>query len=66
MARDIGIRLADHLDRFVAEEVAERRFGSADEVIEAALLLLEERESRLAKLRAAVAASRRRDVPDVA
>jgi antitoxin ParD1/3/4 len=66
MAREIGIQLADHLGRFVEQEIAGGRFGSANEVIEAALIMLEERESRLAKLRAAVAptavvASRRRD-----
>jgi antitoxin ParD1/3/4 len=53
MAQDIGIRLTEHFDRFIEEQVQAGRFGSANEVVEAALLLLEERESRRAKLLAA-------------
>ena len=53
MAQDIDVHLDDHLERFVQQQLAERRFGSVREVFEAALLLLEEREARLAKLRAA-------------
>lgn len=50
MAQDSAIRLGEHLDRFIEQQVRAGRFGSPAEVVEAALLLLEERESRRAKL----------------
>jgi antitoxin ParD1/3/4 len=53
MKHDLAVQLGDHLDRFIQDEVARGRFRSPSEVVETALLLLEEREARLAKLRAA-------------
>lgn len=53
MAQDSAIRLGEHFDRFIEQQVQDGHFGSPNEVVEAALLLLEERESRRAKLRAA-------------
>jgi antitoxin ParD1/3/4 len=53
MAQDSDIRLGEHFDRFIHQQVQEGHFGSPSAVVEAALLLLEERESRRAKLRAA-------------
>jgi antitoxin ParD1/3/4 len=53
MAQDSDIRLGEHFDRFIEQQVQDGRFGSPQAVLEAALLLLEERESRRAKLRAA-------------
>ena len=45
------IDLADYLQRFIRREIMEGRFSSTGEVIEAGLLLLQERETRLAALR---------------
>ena len=53
MAHNSAIRLGEHLDRFIEQQIQDGHFGSPSEVVEAALLLLEERESRRAKLRAA-------------
>ena len=53
MAQDSAIRLGEQFDRFIEQQVQDGRFGSPSEVVEAALMLLEERESRRAKLLAA-------------
>jgi antitoxin ParD1/3/4 len=53
MARNFAVHVGEHLERFIDAEVAEGRFRSPNEVIETALQMLEERETRLAKLRAA-------------
>jgi antitoxin ParD1/3/4 len=50
MAEDIGIHLADRCDRFIQQQLREGRFASRSAVVEAALLLLEEREVRRAQL----------------
>jgi antitoxin ParD1/3/4 len=47
----IDVDLDEALRRFIDGEVAEGRFQSANDVIEAALQLLQEREGRLATLR---------------
>ena len=52
--REIDIDLGDELKRFIHLEVAEGRFRSAIEVIEAGLLVLKERETRLAALRSLI------------
>jgi antitoxin ParD1/3/4 len=49
--------LPDDLERFIHEEVALGRFSSLSEVVEAGLLLLQEREIRLAALRSLIAQS---------
>ena len=54
-----SLNLDESLTRFIEREVAEGRFGSAGEVIEAALQLLEEREQRLRRLRSLMAESER-------
>ncbi len=51
MAKNTSITLGDHFDRFVSGQVESGRFGSASEVIRAALRLLENTETRLATLR---------------
>jgi putative addiction module CopG family antidote len=52
--------LSDDLKRFIAQEIALGRFRSRSEVIEAGLLLLAERETRLAELRSLIAESETR------
>jgi antitoxin ParD1/3/4 len=54
MTRNTSISLSDHLGSFVDRQVAEGRYGSASEVIRAGLRLLEEHETKLAALRAAL------------
>jgi putative addiction module CopG family antidote len=53
MEQDNRIHLAERCDRFIQRQLSEGRFASPKEVIEAALLLLEEREERRAQLLAA-------------
>ena len=55
MAKNTSIALGEHFQRFVEAQVARGRFGSTSEVVRAGLRLLEERESRLEALRAAIA-----------
>ena len=54
MAKNTSISLGDHFSDFVDRQLAHGRYGSASEVIRAALRLLEEREIRLEALRAAL------------
>ena len=54
MAKNTSISLGSHFDQFIAGQIAEGRFGSASEVIRAALRLLEEEETKLIVLRAAL------------
>lgn len=51
MARNTSITLGDHFDRFISSQVDSGRFGSASEVIRAALRLLENSEAQLKTLR---------------
>lgn len=54
MARNTSISLGDHFSDFVEAQVHSGRFGSASEVVRAGLRLLEEQETKLAALRAAL------------
>lgn len=56
MARNTSVVLGDHFAEFVDTQVAEGRYGSASDVVRAGLRLLEERELKLAALRAALVA----------
>lgn len=43
--------MGDHFDGFIAEQIASGRYGTASEVVRAALQLLEESENRVEILR---------------
>lgn len=51
MAKNTSMTLGEHFDNFIAGQVASGRFGSASEVVRAALRLLENAETRLETLR---------------
>jgi antitoxin ParD1/3/4 len=55
----IALDLDQTVHRFIEREVAEGRFRSAGEVVEAALQLLEERETRLRALRSIIEGAQR-------
>lgn len=59
MAKNTSISLGEHFDTFIHEQIRRGRFGSASEVVRAGLRLLEEREAKLAALRAALETGKR-------
>ncbi len=54
MAQNTSISLDDHFADFLRGEVASGRYRSASEVVRAGLRLLEDQETHLAALRAAL------------
>ena len=54
MARNTSISLGEHFDQFIAQQLADGRYGSASEVVRAALRLLEEREDKILAVRKAL------------
>ncbi|AFM20027.1 putative addiction module antidote protein, CC2985 family (plasmid) [Mycolicibacterium chubuense NBB4] len=56
MGKNTSFSLDDHFTTFINNEVASGRYGSASDVVRAALRLLQDRETRLGALRQALVA----------
>jgi antitoxin ParD1/3/4 len=54
MARNTSVTIGDHFASFISEQVEAGRYGSASDVIRAGLRLLEEHETRIKALQAAL------------
>ena len=54
MDKTTSLSLGEHFSAFIEAQVREGRYGSASDVVQAGLGLLEEQEARLAALRAAL------------
>jgi antitoxin ParD1/3/4 len=54
MSKNTSISLGDHFSRFVDQQLAQGRYGSASEVVRAGLRLLEEHEAKVKALQQAL------------
>lgn len=52
--KNTSVTISAHYEEFIAQQVAQGRFGTASEAIRAGLRLLEERETKLSLLRRAL------------
>lgn len=64
MSQNTSISLDEHFTDFLAQEVSSGRYRSASEVVRAGLRLLEDHETRLAALRAALLAGENSGAPE--
>lgn len=64
MAQNTSISLDDHFAAFLAAEVSSGRYRSGSEVVRAGLRRLEDRETQLAALRAALLAGEESGAPE--
>jgi len=58
MAKNTSVSLGEHFDQFIASQLSTGRYGSATEVVRAALRLLENEEQKLETLRQLIAEGR--------
>jgi antitoxin ParD1/3/4 len=56
MSKNTSFSLGEHFSAFIETKIAEGRYGSASDVVRAALRLLEEHDTKLEALRAALIA----------
>lgn len=54
MRKNTSFSLGDHFSSFIEAQISQGRYGNASDVVRAALRLLEEQETKLATLRAAL------------
>jgi antitoxin ParD1/3/4 len=63
MARNTSVSLGDHFTGFVEAQVQSGRYGSASDVMRAGLRLLEEHETKVRTLQAALVAGEESGAP---
>lgn len=63
MARNTSVSLGDHFAAFVDTQVRSGRYGSASDVVRAGLRLLEEHETKVRALQAALIAGEESGAP---